>query len=136
MSASVPVGAMVVTVALRRGAAPARARALVANPGNGPRSAASASLAACASRSTSPITSSGDRERLGRVVGDAEPHEQVREAHDAEADLPVAARDRVDLRERPGVHVEHVVEEADPVAHAGGEGVAVDAPAPLEERRG
>ena len=53
----VPVGAMVVTVALRRGASPRPAGALVAQPGNGPRSEARARLAACASRATKPMSS-------------------------------------------------------------------------------
>ncbi len=56
--ARVPVGAMVVTVALRRGGRPARAGALVDQPGKGPRSSASRSLARRAVRCTCPISSS------------------------------------------------------------------------------
>ena len=59
-------------VAARR-LAPATAGALVGQPGNGPRSAASRSLSAWASRCTKAITSLGERERPGLVVGDAEP---------------------------------------------------------------
>ena len=65
MIARVPVGAMVVTVAFRRGARPARASALVAKPGKGPRSRARASLAADASRWTSPITRSASASASG-----------------------------------------------------------------------
>ena len=74
----------------------------------------------------------GGRERLGRVVRDPEPDEQVRPAHHAEPDLAVPVRDLRDLRERPDVHVEHVVEEPHAVAHAGAERVPVDSAGPLE----
>ena len=38
--------------------------------------------------------------------------QRIGEAHDAEPDLAVAARDRLDLRQRVVVHVDDVVEEA------------------------
>ena len=46
------------------------------------------------------------------VVGDAEPEEQVGEAHDAQADLAVAAGHLGDLRQRVVVDVDDVVQEA------------------------
>jgi hypothetical protein len=53
----VPVGAMVVTVALRRGRSPRAAGALVFHPGKGPRRAPRRSLSAWASAWTKPMTS-------------------------------------------------------------------------------
>ena len=65
MTESGPVGATVVTVALRRGAVPARAGALAGHPGKGPRSRARAWLAACASPWTKRMTSSASDSASG-----------------------------------------------------------------------
>ncbi len=54
----------------------------------------------------------GQPHRLVGVVGDAEPEEQVGEAHDAQADLAVAAAHFGDLRQRVVVDVDDVVQEA------------------------
>src|SRR5579875_1391969 len=54
----------------------------------------------------------GEGNRLLRVVGDAQLHAGVGEAHHAQTDAPDAARDVLDLRQRVAVHVDHVVEEA------------------------
>ncbi len=48
---------------------------------------------------------------FGRIVRNAEAHEHVREAHDAEADAANALGEGVDLRERILVDVDDVVEE-------------------------
>src|SRR3990170_3912555 len=50
-------------------------------------------------------------ERLFGVIGNAEPDEQVGEAHDPEADLAVPFGQTVALVERVAAHIDHVIEE-------------------------
>jgi hypothetical protein len=87
----VPVGAMVVTVALRSGQAGRLIVALLLHEGD---------------------QALGQLERLLAVVGDAEGEEQVRPSHDAQTHAPVGLHHLVHLLERIGIHLDHVVEEA------------------------
>ena len=86
-------------------------RWICAHSGNGPRSLASRSLSASTRRPRTPCSLPAELHALVAVVGDAEPHERVGKAHDAEADAADALRQRVDLRQRILVDVDDVVEE-------------------------
>ena len=108
----VPVGAMVVTVALRtRSPRSLVARALevghdAALLGEGP-----ALLPGLVVHELHhPL---GEGEALVGVVGDAELDQEVGEAHDPEPDAPVAPAHPVDLVQRVVVLLDHVVQEAD-----------------------
>ena len=57
------------------------------------------------------------RDALVAVVGDAEPHQQIRPAHDAQADTPNALGEIVDLGERVPVGVDDVVQEVRAEVH-------------------
>ena len=120
----VPVGATVVTLQLRsicigRMRLPSASRAHVssgpqierAHSGNGPRSLARRSLSRFDSTSRNSITLRPNLDAFRRVVRDAEAHERVGEAHDAEADAADALGERVDLGQRVLVDVDDVVEE-------------------------
>ncbi len=82
-----------------------------AHSGNGPRSLASRSLSRFDSTSTNSCSCAAELHAFGRVVGNAEAHERVGEAHDAESDAADALGQRVDLRQRILVDVDDVVEE-------------------------
>ena len=91
MIESVPVGAMVVTVALRVGHRQASRRSTLRSSGSTPRSSASLFDAARASAWMKPMTFSPRADRLLGVVGDLQLDEHVGPAHDAETDLAVAS---------------------------------------------
>ena len=71
-----------------------------------------------------------------RVVGDAELHEQVGQAHHAEADAPDPLRQIGDLRQRILVGVDDVVEEVGREVDDAAEVVPVDLPVLDESARG
>jgi hypothetical protein len=104
---SVPVGAIEVTVALRS----LRPRRAGSEPG---------------ARADARHHALGERHGLVAVVGHAEVHAQVREAHHAEADLAVSAHGGGDLGEGMAADLHHVVEEAHRYVHAGVEPVEVE----------
>ncbi len=108
----VPVGAIVVVVALRSGrpAGPPVQRESD-HAGNGPRRSASSREAASDSASRKAATRPASASAGVGVVGDLERGERVGPAHDAQADLARGARRALDLGERVAVRVDHVVEE-------------------------
>ena len=70
----------------------------------------------------------GQVQRLRAVVGDAHDEEEVRPAHDPQADPPVGLDGGVDHGQRVRVHLDDVVEEPDGQAHHALEILPVDGP--------
>ena len=120
----VPVGATVVTLQLRsscigRMRSPFSSRAHVssgpqmdrAHSGNGATLVREALALALGLDVDELHAAAAELDAFGRVVRDAQTHERVGEAHDAETDAADALGQRVDLGERILVDVDDVVEE-------------------------
>src|SRR5207253_9025956 len=67
-----------------------------------------------------------ERHALVRVVGNAQPHEQIGPTHHAQADAADALGQLVDLRQRILVGIDHVVEEVRAQVHRRAQPLPVD----------
>src|SRR2546425_12376648 len=79
---------------------------------------------------TTLFRSVGEVDRLLAIVGDTHGEEQVRPAHEAEADAAVRLHRGVDLRQRGRGPLDHGLEEADGEPHHPLPLVPVDPPLP------
>ena len=110
MTLMVPVGAIVVTVALRIAVRPRCCQRLPSKLGKEPRRPAiSADFATARSSMNFMISSATGQRRFG-IVADAQPHQRLGKAHDAQADLAVAVGHLLDLRQREAIGVDDVVQ--------------------------
>ena len=110
MMEMVPVGAMVVRVALRT-LLPLAAQVLSSQLGKTPRSRARSSRGLDGLLVDEAHDLVGQPDGLVGVVADAQFHQHVGPAHDPQPDLAVALGHDPDLGERVAVHVDDVVEE-------------------------
>ncbi len=127
MMLSVPVGATVVRVELRRRRFRAGRPVSRLVPGGKYSSLGGQFLGgAVGALADEAHDALAQRQGLFGVVGDAELEEEVCPGHDAEADLAGQASHAVDLGDGVGVHVDDVVQEADGRRHGVCQPVPVD----------
>ena len=136
MMLMVPVGAMVVTVALRTRAPVRRVEDGALEVGEHAALAREVFALGAGLVVDEAHDLAGDAAGLVRVVGHLQAQEHVGEAHDAEADLAVALGHLLDLGQRVAVDVDDVVEEADGGAHDPAQGAVVDVPVGDDPARG
>jgi len=112
----VPVGAMDVSVALRR-CTPWEVYILCCQLGNPPPLARQFGGGATRFPRNELHELSGKRHRLLAAIGNPQSHEQVRETHHPQANFTVGKRRCFDLRQWIAVHHQHVIQKPDGLLH-------------------